>query len=79
MCDADHDYLGRKDYHHVADKLHKELKFYKTVLLEKEWLEMQIEYLENKHQYFTTSAYNLRQLGKENRIKELKEMLKSLS
>ena len=20
MCDADHDYLGRKDYHHVAKK-----------------------------------------------------------
>ena len=78
MCDADHDYLGRKDYHHVAEKLHQELAIYKTELQDKEWLQLQIDYLENKHQYFTTSAYNLRQLGKENRIKELKEKLKAL-
>ena len=78
MCDADHDYLGRKDYHHVADKLHQELNFHKGELDQTAWLQVQINYLENKHEYYTTSAYNLRQIGKENRIKELKENLKSI-
>jgi class 3 adenylate cyclase/CheY-like chemotaxis protein/HD superfamily phosphodiesterase len=78
MCDADHDYLGRKDYHHVAKKLHQEMCIYKKELHSKEWIQIQIDYLENKHQYFTTSAYNLRQQGKENRIQELKERLAKL-
>lgn len=78
MCDADHDYLGRQDYHHVADKLHRELAIYDKEIGSKEWLMLQIDYLENKHKYYTTSAYNLRQIGKENRIKELKHRLKNL-
>lgn len=72
MCDADHDYLGRQDYHHVAQKLNKELAIYKDKLSSDEWVKLQIEYLENKHKYYTTSAYNLRQQGKEKRIAELK-------
>ena len=75
MCDADHDYLGRQDYHHVAKKLYEELAIYDRKLEPKEWIEMQIDYLENKHKYYTTSAYNLRQLGKEKRIRELKARL----
>lgn len=78
MCDADHDYLGRQDYHHVANKLHKELAIYDNTIEATEWLKLQIDYLENKHIYYTTSAYNLRQIGKENRIKELKQRLKDL-
>jgi class 3 adenylate cyclase/HD superfamily phosphodiesterase/ActR/RegA family two-component response regulator len=72
MCDADHDYLGRQDYHHVAQKLNKELSVYKTKLSSDDWVSLQIEYLEKKHKYYTTSAYNLRQQGKEKRIAELK-------
>ena len=78
MCDADHDYLGRQDYHHVSAKLHKELEIYERVIGTKGWLILQIDYLESKHKYYTTSAYNLRQFGKENRIKELKHRLKYL-
>jgi adenylate cyclase len=72
MCDADHDYLGRQDYHHVAQKLNKELAIYKNKLSSDDWVNLQIEYLETKHKYYTTSAYNLRQQGKEKRIAELK-------
>jgi adenylate cyclase len=79
MCDADHDYLGRQDYHHVAGKLHQELAIYEKIISQKDWLSLQIDYLENKHVYYTTSAYNLQQIGKENRIKELKHMLSDLT
>ncbi len=43
-----------------------------------EKLKMQIEYLESKHKYYTQTALNLRQAGKENRIKELKLQLKEI-
>ncbi|MGV6861237.1 MAG: adenylate/guanylate cyclase domain-containing protein [Putridiphycobacter sp.] len=75
LCDADHDYLGRSDYHHIANKLKRELGIYKSELNEEKWLEIQIEYLENKHKYYSTSAYNLRQSGKMRRINELKSKL----
>jgi len=78
LCDADHDYLGRADYHHIANKLLEELKIYDKDYTEKEWLEKQIGYLEDKHQYHSTSAFNLRQIGKENRITELKVKLEQL-
>jgi len=76
LSDADHDYLGRLDYHHIAQKLRKELSYFKQDLSDEEWLKMQINYLETKHQYYTTSAINLRQVGKLKRITELKEKLK---
>lgn len=79
LCDADHDYLGRKDYHHVAEKLNQELAIYKEELKAIDWLNIQIDYLENKHSYYTTSAYNLRQKGKEKRISELREYLNETS
>ena len=75
MCDADHDYLGRKDYQHVADKLYTEIQIYNTPLNKNDWIEMQIQYLETKHKYYTTSAFNLRQQGKNKRILELKNLL----
>jgi len=78
LCDADHDYLGRQDYHHVADKLYQELVIYKSNLTPVDWTNLQIKYLERKHKYYTTSAFNLRQQGKEKRITELKQLLINL-
>lgn len=78
MCDADHDYLGRKDYHFIANKLYRELEVYEHSRSIEDWLKMQIDYLENKHQYYTTTAFNLRQAGKELRIQELKDRLARL-
>lgn len=75
MCDADHDYLGRADYHVIASKLFKETEVYQAAVSEREKITMQIDYLENKHKYYTTSALNLRQPGKEARIEELKKRL----
>jgi len=78
MCDADHDYLGRVDYMHIAQKLRKELALQGREMTEKEWILFQIDYLKNQHKYFTETAKNLRQKGKEKRISELYNQLNSL-
>ncbi len=78
MSDADHDYLGRPDYHSISVKLFQELEYFGQKMSDAEKLKMQIEYLESKHKYYTQTALNLRQAGKENRIKELKLQLKEI-
>lgn len=75
MCDADLDYLGRLDYHVTAGKLFDEMELYGEKITRKERIEIQIDYLENRHQYYTTSAINLRDPGKKRRIVELKKRL----
>lgn len=79
ICDADHDYLGRRDYHLTANHLRRELSVFGQTLSDKEWLEKQINYLDHEHRYFTNSAKNIRQAGKEKRIAELKAKLASLN
>jgi class 3 adenylate cyclase/predicted metal-dependent HD superfamily phosphohydrolase len=73
MCDADHDYLGRADYHNVAKKLRKELENVGFKMSNIEWIDFQLSYLEGKHRYYTITAKNIRLIGKKARISELKE------
>lgn len=75
ICDADHDYLGRADYYTVATKLRVELENYGIVLTDIQWIQKQIDYLENTHRYFTLPAISIRDKGKQNRINELKKQL----
>lgn len=75
MCDADHDYLGRADYYNVSKKLRMEMENYGKFMTEKDWIEFQLEYLENTHRYYTETAKNIRVQGKKYRIAELKEQL----
>lgn len=75
MCDADLDYLGRADYHVTAAKLFDEMALYGKNFSNQKRIEVQIEYLENHHEYYTTSAKNLRAPGKVKRIAELKAKL----
>jgi adenylate cyclase len=79
MCDADHDYLGRKDYHQIAVQLRKELSVYDREFDDKEWIEMQINYLEKKHRFYTTTAILTREPIKKARVDFLKRTLNSLS
>lgn len=79
ICDADHDYLGRPDYFAIAKTLRNELNEYGTDFTEKEWIEFQLNFLENKHQYYTITAQNIRNLGKFARIKDLKKQLENES
>ena len=67
MCDADHDYFGRKGYSQTADNLRKELEEYGEKFADKEWLEVQINFLEDKHQYYTETS-KLNRIPNKNKI-----------
>ena len=79
MCDADHDYLGRADYHSVASKLRIELEQQGKTMTDIEWVNFQLNYLENEHVYYTETAQNIRKPGKSRRIAELKNQLNELT
>lgn len=78
MCDADHDYFGRHDYQKISVNLRKEFAVYDREYSDEEWLSLQINYLENKHQYYTHTALNTRQLLKDAQLKKLKDAYKRL-
>lgn len=78
MCDADHDYFGRKDYRKIAVSLRKELMFYEAEYSDEVWISKQIKYLENKHRYYTKTALETRQPMKEERLGVLRKELKNL-
>ena len=70
VADADLDYLGRTDYDELSENLHQELLHFGVIKFEREWLELQIKFLEN-HNYHTLYAkWNRRSL----KIKKLKEL-----
>lgn len=71
MCDADLDYLGRDDFHHLSNQLFKELKAFSDNRSIYEWNKAQIEFLESHH-YHTEFAKKNRQPIKEKHIKKLK-------
>ncbi len=73
MCDSDHDYLGRKDYPNIANRLKDELDIYESRYDELDWQKMQIEFLENKHEYYTDTAIKERLEGKLQRLETLKK------
>jgi predicted metal-dependent HD superfamily phosphohydrolase len=71
LADADLDYLGREDFFTISHKLYEELLHTGVVTNEHDWNITQINFLE-KHQYFTSSAINLRQRVKEENLKQIK-------
>ncbi len=75
ICDADLDYLGRKDFYPISNELFRELQAFSIVNDEKKWNKIQIEFLETHH-YHTEFAKKNRQPKKEERIKELKKLVK---
>jgi len=76
ICDANLDYLGRADYYEVAENLRTELANRGRTMTDIEWLKLQINYLENIHQYYTNTAKYTREQEKLKRLKELKLALK---
>ena len=71
LCDADLDYLGRKDYKEISDLLFQELNTFGQISSREKWREMQITFLET-HEYHTPFARKNRTPGKERRLRELK-------
>lgn len=74
IADADLDYLGREDYDKLSNKLYKEFLHFDFVSDEKEWLNLQIKFLE-KHHYHTRYARTYREVLKAQKLKELKTAL----
>lgn len=74
ICDADLDYLGRDDFHDIADTLRRELREQGVINSDRGWDEMQVKFL-TMHKYFTASAIKLRQAKKEKHIEEIKQRL----
>ena len=72
ICDADLDYLGRKDFLTISDNLCKEVLEYKIVGSKKEWEERQLYFLQT-HTYFTQSSQKKRTLGMVNHLQKLLE------
>jgi predicted metal-dependent HD superfamily phosphohydrolase len=71
MCDADLDYLGRADFHPIADGLRRELHDRAIINSDKQWDEIQIAFL-SKHCYFTSTANQLRNEKKQQNLAEVK-------
>jgi ligand-binding sensor domain-containing protein/class 3 adenylate cyclase/predicted metal-dependent HD superfamily phosphohydrolase len=74
ICDADLDYLGRDDFHPIADNLCKEFTAYGVVAGEKSWDELQVKFL-NSHSYFTPSAIKTRRAKKLEHLEFVKQRL----
>jgi ligand-binding sensor domain-containing protein/class 3 adenylate cyclase len=71
ICDADLDYLGRDDFHEIADKLRRELREHGKISSDRKWDEMQVSFL-TQHKYFTASSIALRQEKKLKHLEEIK-------
>lgn len=71
IADADLEYLGTHNYEAIAASLFKEMKHRNPALTEKEWIDIQIRFLEY-HSYFTEYCKKNREAHKQQNLKELK-------
>ena len=76
ICDADLDYLGRDDYFPIAENLHREFKAYEKIKDEKDWMQLQLNFLQS-HKYFTPTCIHLRQPGVNSNIKKIREAVEN--
>lgn len=70
ICDADLDYLGRSDFHEIADRLRRELREHGKIDSDRKWDEMQVSFLK-MHKYFTPTAIASRQEKKQKNLEEV--------
>lgn len=74
MCDADLDYLGRDDFHSIADLLRKELREHEKIKSDRQWDEIQVSFL-TQHRYFTKTAIETRRAKKLQNLQEIRDRL----
>ena len=74
MCDSDLDYLGRSDFIPVSNTLYEELKAQNKMSTLNSWNKLQVKFL-SMHQFFTDTAYSLREVNKQARIERIKELI----
>lgn len=76
ICDSDLDYLGRDDFFVRSTKLLLEWKLLHIHNYSlSEWLNIQIDFLE-EHQYYTETAKQLRDETKQKNTEEIRELYK---
>lgn len=76
ICDADLDYLGRKDFYSIGNTLFQEFREYNVVQDEKAWNRLQVGFIGN-HSYFTKTTLKRREAKKQKYLKELKKLVKT--
>jgi predicted metal-dependent HD superfamily phosphohydrolase len=74
ICDADLDYLGRDDFHEIADRLRRELREHGKIDSDRKWDEIQVQFL-TAHKYFTATSLKTRAGKKEKNLEEIKARL----
>lgn len=74
ICDADLDYLGRDDFHEIADRLRLELREHGKIDSDRKWDELQVQFISN-HTYFTATAVATRRPKKLQNLEEIKKRL----
>jgi uncharacterized protein len=72
ICDADLDYLGRNDYFSIAENLHREFLAYEKIKDEKDWMQLQVKFLQS-HKYFTDTCIRSRQPVADENLKKIRE------
>jgi hypothetical protein len=76
ISDADLDYIGRKDYSELSEKLYLEFLHFGVVQNELDWLNVQVRFLES-HKYHTTWAKIHRSGPKQLVLQKLRDELNS--
>lgn len=76
LCDADLDYLGRGDFRRIGDTLFAEFLAYGVLRTEREWNELQVQFLE-RHTYFTDTNKALREPVKQQHLNDIRAWLAS--
>jgi len=77
LCDADYDYLGRDDFHIIANNLYNELLEYGYKYSQIEWDNIQLKFLMT-HSYYTKTQLNFREKRKQKHINEIESRLNIL-
>ncbi|HAH58835.1 MAG: HD domain-containing protein [Lentimicrobium sp.] len=73
LCDADLDYLGRRDFFVIGQKLRLEWELSGKPVTLSDWYILQMKFLKS-HQYFTASATKLRNEVKLQNLKEIETL-----
>ena len=74
ICDADLDYLGRSDMIPVSNALYLELKERSMIKSMNDWNSLQMRFI-SRHQYFTETARNLREVNKQMQIERIRNLI----
>ncbi len=70
ICDADLDYLGRRDFPVITERLKTEFLKYSIVKDAKEWKKVQWDFIKN-HSYHTVSSQKRREATKQRNLARL--------